>query len=290
MHRPRRNIPFLEILMRRRFAGIRRGFTLLELIVAISVVAMLTAILLPAVQQAREAARLVQCKNNLRQMGIALTAYHDSHRCFPGGALDGWSWIAEILPEVDQANLQSNLNLRLELGQAMQTGQNVGITDAVLPALLCPSDPNGSSIFVATEFGGRRFAHTNYLGTESSGPAKENGMFDLQNCLRLRDVVDGTSQTLFVGERGIDRVNNKIGQFGWWTFGASYETVMSVAGGMESGPTTGVQSIQTWWGYHPGGVPFSFVDGSVHFMNNSMDPTVFLALGTRAGGEMAHVN
>jgi prepilin-type N-terminal cleavage/methylation domain-containing protein/prepilin-type processing-associated H-X9-DG protein len=276
--------------MRRRFALIRRGFTLLELIVAISVVAMLTAILLPAVQQAREAARLIQCKNNLRQMGIALSVYHDSHRCFPGGSLDGWSWIAEILPEVDQANLKSDLNFRLELEEAMQTGQNVGQTDAVLNTLLCPSDPNGGSIFTATEFGGTRFAHTNYLGTESSVPAKENGMFDLQYCIRMRDVVDGTSQTLFVGERGVDRVDNKIGQFGWWTLGAPYETVMSVAGGMESGPTIGVQSIQTWWGYHPNGVPFCFVDGSVHFLNNSMDPSVFLALGTRSGGEMAHVD
>lgn len=268
----------------------RRAFTMLELIVAISVVAILAAILLPAVQQARAAARLIQCKNNLRQMGIALTAYHDSHRCFPGGSLDGWSWIAEVLPEVDQANLQSALNLRRDLEEAMQTAGNLGHTDAVLPTLVCPSDPNGSSIFVASEFGGKRFAHTNYLGTESSQPAKENGMFDLQNCIRLRDVVDGTSQTLFVGERGLDQVNNKVGQFGWWTFGASYETVMDVAGGLQSGPLTGVPSVQTWWSYHPGGSTFCFVDGSVHFLNDSMDPNVFLALGTRAGGEMANVH
>jgi prepilin-type N-terminal cleavage/methylation domain-containing protein len=276
----------MELLMHRPSVCARRGVTLLEVIVVIAVIALLLAILLPAVQAAREAARLTQCKNNLKQMGLALNVYHDNHRCFPGASLDGWSWIAQSLSELEQSGLKSDLNFRLQLQNAMQTGQNIGQSDVILNSLLCPSDPNSTSIYVSTQGGQGRFAHTNYLGTESSTTGNEDGMFDFQTCLRMRDVVDGTSQTLFVGERGIDHINSKIGQFGWWVLGAPYETVMSVAGGIQSDGANGLQTIQSWWSHHPGGIAFCFVDGSVHFLNASMNPTVFASLGTRSGGEM----
>jgi prepilin-type N-terminal cleavage/methylation domain-containing protein len=276
--------------MQRPFVFPRRGFTLLELIIAISVIALIMGLLLPAVQSARAAARLAQCKNNLKQLGLALNVYHDSNRCFPAGSLDGWSWIAQLLPELEQTGLQSKLNFRVQLQEAIQTGQNVTQTDIVIPTLLCPSDPRSAYNFVSPDLGGGKpFAHTNYLGTESSTDGKDNGMFDLQSCIRMRDVLDGTSQTLFVGERGVDRSSTNPGKFGWWILGAPFETFMSVSDGMQSSPTTDVQSVQTWWSNHPGGIAFCFVDGSVHFLNNAMGPTVFASLGTRAGGEMVTV-
>ncbi|MCA9043929.1 MAG: DUF1559 domain-containing protein, partial [Planctomycetaceae bacterium] len=101
----------------------RRGFTLIELLVVIAIIAVLIALLLPAVQQAREAARRAACKNNMRQLGLGLHNYHDSHGVFPSGwigattgvgpdveGMNGFGWGTMILPYVDQAPLYSQLN------------------------------------------------------------------------------------------------------------------------------------------------------------------------------------
>lgn len=96
----------------------RRGFTLIELLVVIAIVATLLGLLLPAVQAARESARQIQCRNNLRQLALALHHYHDHNGRFPPSTVvdadryGGWSWIVRILPELDQAPLFSRLDLR----------------------------------------------------------------------------------------------------------------------------------------------------------------------------------
>src|SRR5579859_1090818 len=110
--------------------ALRRGFTLVELLVVIGTIALLVALLLPAVQQAREGARQTQCRNNLRQMGLAIHNYHGKHSCFPPGYIGdppdlpggcatinntasrppGWGWGVFLLPELDQANLYNELN------------------------------------------------------------------------------------------------------------------------------------------------------------------------------------
>jgi prepilin-type processing-associated H-X9-DG protein len=265
--------------------GRANGFTLIDLAVTIGVLAVIIALLLPAVQRARDAARRLQCKNNLRQLGVGLHLYHDAHRTFPAGSLNSWSWIAQMMPEMEQASMQRELNFRLDLEQSILTGSNVACADVLVPFLLCPSDPNSQSIYVSPQFHDQRFAHTNYLGTLSDPDANATGMFGIETFVRLRDVVDGTSQTLFVGERGIDFQPNTKGEFGWWTLGAPLETFMTVTDGMQQGPSTDLDSVKRWWSYHDGGLSFLFVDGSVRFLNDTMDPRIFASLGSRNGGE-----
>jgi len=189
-----------------------------------------------------------------------------------------------MLPEMEQANMQQRLNFRLDLEQSMLAGTNVACTDAIVPFLMCPSDPNSQSIYVSTEFD-NRFAHTNYLGTQSDPDSNAAGMFGIDSFVRLRDVVDGTSQTLFVGERGVDIKPGAKGEFGWWILGAPFDTFMTVNDGLQQGPSTDLDSVKRWWSYHDGGLSFLFVDGSVRFLNEAMDPQTFAGLGSRNGGE-----
>src|SRR5438132_9242532 len=97
--------------MQRR-SRLKQGFTLIELLVVIAIIAVLIALLLPAVQQARESARRTQCKNNLKQLGLAMHNYHDKMRCFPCtmGFINGWGLLPQILPEIDQGPLYNTIN------------------------------------------------------------------------------------------------------------------------------------------------------------------------------------
>ena len=135
----------------------KRGFTLIELLVVIAIIAILVALLLPAVQQAREAARRTQCKNNLKQLGIALHNYHDVHKRFPANIIGihgpvTWSnssrgsYFVRLLPFIDQAPLFNRLNFDLQ-GQAWTPANFEGQVDEngklyrqyIIPALQCPS-------------------------------------------------------------------------------------------------------------------------------------------------------
>ena len=149
----------------------RRGFTLIELLVVIAIIAVLISLLLPAVQQAREAARRSQCKNNLKQLGLALHNYHDTYSVFPPGALalsttgvaykpgdtepsrtavvGGWGWTVFVLPFIDQGPLYNSLAPN---GNNFPSAPTT-LTKTILPVFLCPSDASGS-IHTATAMGG----------------------------------------------------------------------------------------------------------------------------------------
>ncbi len=130
---------------RRRAA---RGFTLIELLVVIAIIAVLVSLLLPAVQQAREAARRTQCKNNLKQMGLALANYESSLNCFPPARLgrfvggtwdDGWEcWTMMVLPYLDQVNLYNQYNNSLRWNDP----GNAQLVGTIIPGYVCPSTPN----------------------------------------------------------------------------------------------------------------------------------------------------
>lgn len=215
-----------------------KGFTLIELLVVIAIIATLVAILLPAVQQAREAARRSTCKNNLKQLGLALHNYHDTFSVFPPGwittpgTLDNqghWAWSALIMPFMEQAAVYDALNPGPRTAsQAITTHQS--IMTSAYAAFRCPSDvapdahpltgPEGclgcaivntSNVNIGLSMGNylvvnssalpRAQRATNYL----DGSTGATGMFFENSSIRLRDVNDGLSNTAMMGERAFLR-------------------------------------------------------------------------------------
>jgi len=211
----------------------RRAFTLIELLVVIAIIAVLIALLLPAVQQAREAARRTQCKNNLKQFGLALHNYHDTHNRFPSAVFwtdadkDGladdnvghWSWGTMVLPFLEQGNLFNRL--RPGTVTPLQAHMaNPGILKTTLPVFACPSDDGGSLgplcdtardlDFLGGAQADQLQALANYVIVNDDNDLADynqncascdSGMAPMARCLKMGDAIDGTSNILFVGER-----------------------------------------------------------------------------------------
>ncbi len=186
----------------------RAGFTLIELLVVIAIMAILVALLLPAVQQAREAARRTQCKNNLQQLGFALHSYYNSYETLPPGvtnstgpikqAADGYhhSWLVSLLPYLDQSVLSGAINTKLSIYDEA----NLKARKVVVSIFLCPSDPASNTAFA----GNQDVALSSYAGNHHpvSAPIDTNnhGVLFLNSRVRYKDIYDGSSHTLMAGE------------------------------------------------------------------------------------------
>jgi prepilin-type N-terminal cleavage/methylation domain-containing protein len=185
----------------------RKGFTLIELLVVVAIIAVLIALLLPAVQAAREAARRSQCLNNLKQMGLALHNYHDTHLAFPPGwigadpatrahdveGMNGFGWGTMILPYVEQNNLYQQFRFPLSIiDDTTASPTNKRLLATKLPVFVCPSDPHPDTWEIEPEGGGTpiaTLATANYVGLfgfQYVGPLPDpNDDRDLHVCEEL---------------------------------------------------------------------------------------------------------
>jgi len=278
----------------------RPAFTLVELLVVIAIIGILVALLLPAVQMAREAARAASCKNNLKQLGLALHNYHDVMGQLPCGwiadqpeGVPGWGWSTGLLAQLEQAAVEQNLiNRNLPIADPA----NQAAREHVLPILICPSDA-GPQIFSigaddatgpSVDSGTPVFkvAKSNYLGVFGTveiedAPSAGDGVFFHNSRIRFADITDGLSQTFIVGER-----NSKLGGSVWTgVIEGVAESLARVVGIADHSPNTPAAHYDDFSSYHPSGVHFLLGDGSVSRYHDTIDHAVYQALCTRGGGE-----
>ncbi len=296
-----------------------RAFTLIELLVVIAIIGVLVALLLPAVQSAREAARRTGCTNNLKQFGLAMHNYHASHETFPPAYITalgadpdspetgpGWGWGVMILAELEQRPLYNAVNF----GLAITDAGSATARTASLAVFLCPSDV-GSGRVTVTDGSGRVILSDLSAGqyVASAGqlepdeyPASNNGVFYRNSRNGLREITDGSSTTMILGER-----SRNVADATWvgaipgvslctnprWPVrecGPASTMVLSHTGSAGTGtiyvPNSKSSMVDDYWSFHPGGCNFLFGDGSVRFIKESVNPAIFSYLSTRAGGEV----
>lgn len=290
------------------------GFTLIELLVVIAIIAVLIALLLPAVQNAREAARRSQCKNNLKQIGLALHNYHDTHNILPlqsptcpnlnppnGNKL--WGWIPMILPFMDQAAIYNSFNFDL----ASSEPSNLQYLQKVHPAFLCPSDPLANQLrqeeHIAASVG--VISQADYatvvgdyknstgvgeipaFGNVSCGEPVRGMISRRGRSARFRDVPDGLSNTFCIGEciGALCVTQNWGGQ----SFGTTAHPInhmnASLQASMPDNNNPRYDESVGFRSFHTGGCHFLLGDGSIRFINENISGETYRAMGSRDGGE-----
>jgi prepilin-type N-terminal cleavage/methylation domain-containing protein/prepilin-type processing-associated H-X9-DG protein len=335
--------------------GSLRAFTLVELLVVIAIIGVLVALLLPAVQAAREAARRAQCASNLKQLSLALLTYHDPHGSFPRGAYtdpksnsfgveDGLGWGTKILPYIEAANVQTQIKAHgitgvgdpwdLGIRGIFRKAKTAGLRpirggDTVLSVFRCPSSdlplhvpdgPNGpvsgTGYATATYKASRGYCDRGmFLRTEEAlksgtctGDLNGDGVFetiakDPLEIVRMKDVSDGTSNTIALGESAYVPDNASLEAFPIWmgTWGEdgailfkTFDVINCNIGGagyplteFDIGRLPGESAQDDCaFSWHPGGAYFAYVDGSVHWLSENLERRTFWLLGDRVDGEV----
>jgi len=298
----------------------RNGFTLVELLVVIAIIGILIALLLPAVQAAREAARRSQCSNHLKQLGLALHNYHDTFLKFPPA---GWitgnqlSWIPYIFPFIEQTPLYEKVNFEAQ-GATPVYAQNYIAAAQPITTLLCPSSKqlqsqNGESytdpithtttltytthyygvlgpLGTIPQFGGTTSTPANYTyeGPTGYGNFSLEGTMGRGRCYALRDITDGTSNTFLLGELS-------------WNDANIYRTLVR---GTHDGTCACAKNViyainlikyttsdlttynnTSFGSQHPGGCHFAMADASVRFVSETIDMDIYKATASRSSGE-----
>ena len=329
-----------------------RGFTLVELLVVIAIIGILIGMLLPAVQQVREAARRTACQNNSRQIALACLNYESAQGAYPPGCnfigrgepiLPSWgsrtstpysgnnvSWGYFILPNLEANNIFDAIPANTAWGEDILTSNGDPVTSTVIPTFICPSDSGGD--FNETYFTtgqDQRNAKSNYIActgwrmvssrtgetlsfqtfSEFGSPCPFNpggwGIMRTNSRTTISNIVDGTSNTILIGERSSlpeeasdgnnslftnqqgaiwiggmnpDNVDNSsIEGYSWGGYTDDREPDFAVNGGARS---RSVASSE-----HSGGAVVSFGDASTHFFSENLDALTFRALSTMFGAE-----
>ncbi len=328
------------------------GFTLVELLVVIAIIGILIGMLLPAVQEVREAARRTACANKMRQQGLALINYHDTINRFPpghcieewrhgnlmketppggyhsnGAPVAGrfWSWMYRLTPYIEYEGFFNIIDVDTwpwwdAVYPPGHECQGESVMKQRCDVFICPSDIRGKEFWIDPSDATNKVAITSYLACSGRNSFKEiggqDGMIYLNSSVKIRDVQDGTSNTILIGER--PPAANV--EWGWqWAgaggspaglaFGAT-DVILGVhefLGGQVNplnhdyfrpGEFIDPTNIHRYhfWSHHPGGGQWVYVDGSTHFLSyatdaptdtwNDFQPTVLEALATRDGGEV----
>jgi prepilin-type N-terminal cleavage/methylation domain-containing protein/prepilin-type processing-associated H-X9-DG protein len=326
----------------------RAGFTLVELLVVIAIIGVLVAILLPAIQAARESARRTSCTNNLKQIGIAALNFHNARGAFPVGAdskeypavptnswtFYRWSSLAHLTPFLEESNAHDALDLTLPLylnSSFDVTPQNARGVAIVVPVFLCPSDLGQ---IVSPQFGPTNYAACAGSGVNGGSPLDADGVFYVNSRTRLSKISDGTSHTALMSESvlgnptgsaiqqdyrvdykwlligptpGLTEAgcastpqwNNKDGRGFAWVSGefrsALYnhfylpnQAIPDCIGSVLFGSRQVQFSAYGWRtarSRHPGGVNLLLADGSVQFIDDGIDLTLWKAMSTAKGNE-----
>lgn len=303
-------------MCRKWFSRGRSAFTLIELLVVIAIIAILIALLVPAVQKVRESAAQTQCRNNLKQIGLALHNYYGSQKCFPSGYLchaqadpdytsPGWGWGALILPYIEQGNLTNQINFNLPV----EDPSNLTARTTILSLFVCPTD-RSCGVFMLYDKSNNplvQVATNSYAACQGVGPDLEeelddgNGMFFRNSKVRMEDITDGSSNTIAIGERA-----SLFAQTPWAgavSFGTTRITPGAPTinlGAVEEAPTQTLVHIavhtindpnadpEDFFTPHAGTAMFLFADATVRSINTGISLATLQALATRDGGEFVN--
>ena len=301
--------------------GRRRGFTLVELLVVIAIIGILVALLLPAIQAAREAARRTQCTNHLKQIGLAFQNHHDTYKYFPSGG-NGWvhppdydgasgseppglPWIApkqragwgfQILPFAEQQIVWEGS------GATTKDGAQIAAIGAPVSFFFCPSRRPPQTISAASWYGpAGTYAHTptDYAASQGTGnngvvvyvaDASGAGAWSGQGPITTALVTDGTSNTILVGEKRLNRLGLGAIQSDdneGYTSGWDHDVIRRTDRDPRPDPNaSGAYGEERFGSSHPGGFQVVLADGSVRFLSFDIDLTNFSRLGHRSDGEV----
>ncbi len=302
------------------------GFTLIELAVVVAIVGLLIALLLPAVQGARESARRTQCAHQLRQLGIALHGYATTYGGFPSPSMAGYSQLVALLPALDQASLASALNFSVWAEETGIHSPNRTALHVSVATFLCPSDTRSQGDLAGTNYAGNRGVRSRWF--------LDDGAFGVILFLPLASFSDGTATTAAMSEwvRGpghayrVDALGTVFNIPGDLTGSAQFEPFVAECEGLD--PATAMVSLEGYdkghsWargGYwqthynhvltpnrrscvvreqvqegaysassrHPGGAHTLFADGHIQFVRESISLSAWRSIGTRNGGEVVN--